>query len=156
MPSDPQDLASHITEDAVVVGYDGSPASDDAVRWAAAQAARTDGRLDLVTVWEYPTSWGNSLPLPSDYDPVHDAEAMLDPVMAQLRADNPSLEIHGHVVEGHAGEALVAASQHASLLVVASRGHRALAGVVLGSVGLHCVTMAACPVVVYRHPKAAH
>jgi hypothetical protein len=26
---------------------------------------------------------------------------------------------------------------------------------VLGSVGLHCVTMAACPVVVYRHPKDA-
>jgi len=155
LPSDPQDLATHITEDAVVAGYDGSPASDGAARWAAAQAARTDGRLDLVTAWEYPTSWGNSLPLPSDYDPAHDAQVMLDPVMAQLHAGYPSLDIHAHVVEGHAGEVLVSASKHASLLVVASRGHRALAGVVLGSVGLHCVTMAACPVVVYRHPKHA-
>ena len=155
MPSDPQDPATHITEDAVVVGYDGSPASDGAVRWAAAQAARTDGRLDLVTAWEYPTSWGNSLPLPSDYDPANDAQVMLDPVMTQLHAEYPSLDIHAHVVEGHAGEVLVAASKPASLLVVASRGHRALAGVVLGSVGLHCVTMAACPVVVYRHAKHA-
>jgi nucleotide-binding universal stress UspA family protein len=154
LPSDPQDPATHITEGAVVVGYDGSPASEGAVHWAAAQAARTDGHLDLVTAWEYPTSWGNSLPLPSDYDPVKDAEAMLDPVIAQLRTDHPSLDVHAHVVEGHAGDVMVKASRNASLLVVASRGHRALAGVVLGSVGLHCVTMAACPVVVYREPKA--
>ena len=39
------------------------------------------------------------------------------------------------------------------LLVVASRGHRALTGMVLGSVSQHCVTHAACPVVVYREPK---
>ena len=78
----------------------------------------------------------------------------VDVVMTQLHAEYPSLDIHAHVVEGHAGEVLVAASKPASLLVVASRGHRALAGVVLGSVGLHCVTMAACPVVVYREPKS--
>jgi nucleotide-binding universal stress UspA family protein len=155
LPSDRQDPATHIAKDAVVVGYDGSPASDGAARWAAAQAARTSGRLDLVTAWQYPTSWGNSLPLPSDYDPAHDAQAMLDPVMARLHADYPSLDIHAHVVEGHAGEVLVEASRHASLLVVASRGHRALAGVVIGSVSLHCVTMADCPVVVYRELKPA-
>ena len=153
MPTDPQDPDTHITEHAVVAGYDGSPASEGAVRWAAAQAALTGGRLDLVTAWEYPTSWGNSLPLPSDYDPAHDAQVMLDPVMARLHADYPSLDIHAHVVEGHAGDVLVSASTRASLLVVASRGHRALAGVVIGSVGLHCVTMAACPVVVFRVPR---
>jgi nucleotide-binding universal stress UspA family protein len=138
---------------AVVVGYDGSPQSDGAVRWAAAQADRTGGRLDLVTTWEYPTSWGNSLPLPSNYDPAHDAEVMLDPVLNRLHTDYPSLDVHAHVVEGHAGEVLVVASEHAGLLVVGSRGHRALAGVVIGSVSLHCVTMAACPVVVYREFK---
>jgi nucleotide-binding universal stress UspA family protein len=141
--------------DTVVVGYDGSPASDGAVRWAAAQAARTGGRLDLVTAWEYPTSWGNSLPLPSNYDPAHDAELMLDPVLARIHANYPSLVVHAHVVEGQPGEVLVEASRHGSLLVVASRGHRALPGIMLGSVSQHCVTLAFCPVVVYREPKAA-
>jgi len=142
--------------DTVVVGYDGSTAADSAVRWAALQAALTSGHLDLVTAWEYPTSWGNSLPLPSDYDPARDAQVMLDPVIERLHTDFPSLEVRSHVVEGHPGEVLVEASRHAGLLVVASRGHRAFAGFVLGSVSQHCATLADCPVVVYREPRAAN
>jgi nucleotide-binding universal stress UspA family protein len=139
--------------DGVVVGYDGSPAADGAVRWAAEQAVRTGGRLDLVTAWEYPTAWGNTLPLPSDFDPSRDAQALLDPVVDRLRADHPALEVHAHVVEGHPGDVLVEASRHGALLVVASRGHRALAGVLIGSVSQHCATHAVCPVVVYRDPE---
>ncbi|HEX7460298.1 MAG TPA: universal stress protein, partial [Acidimicrobiales bacterium] len=45
--------------DAVVVGFDGSEAATAAAEWAAAQAARTGERLELVSAWEYPTSWGN-------------------------------------------------------------------------------------------------
>lgn len=137
----------------VIVGYDGSPSADAAVRWAAEQAVRTGGRLDVVTAWEYPTSWGSTIPLPSDYDPARDAQALLDPVVGRVHADHPTLEVHAHVVEGNPGDVLVAASTHGSLLVVASRGHRALAGVLLGSVSQHCATHAACPVVVYREPE---
>ena len=141
--------------DVVIVGYDASPATAGAVRWAATQAARTGARLDLVSAWEYPTSWGNTIPLPDGYDPAADAQALLDPVVEQLHADHPELDIHAHVIEGHPGDVLVAASTHGDLLVVASRGHRALTGMVLGSVSQHCVTHAACPVVVWRapHPK---
>ena len=135
---------------AVIVGFDGSDAATDAVRWAADQAVRTGSRLELVIAWEYPTSWGNTIPLPDDYDPAADARAVLSPVVESLHADFPSLEVGTHVLEGNAGDVLVEASQHASLLVVASRGHRAFAGLVLGSVSQHCVTHAACPVVVYR------
>ena len=141
--------------DAVIVGYDGSEAAEGAVRWAAVQAERTGVPLDLVTAWEYPSAWGNSIPLPDGYDPAADAQAMLDPVIEQLHADHPTLEIHSHVIEGHAGDVLVEGSRHGSLLVVSSRGHRALAGMVLGSVSQHCVTHAACPVVVFRPPTPA-
>ena len=140
----------------VVVGYDGSPASQAAVDWAAAQALRAGGRLDVVTAWEYPTSWGNTIPLPTGYDPAADAQAMVDPVVEQVRAAHPGLDVHAHVVEGHPGDVLVEASRHGVLLVVASRGHRALAGVLLGSVSQHCVTHAATPVVVYREPEPGH
>ena len=139
----------------VVVGYDGSAAADGAVGWAADQAVRTGGRLDVVTAWEYPTSWGSTIPLPTGYDPARDARAMLDPVIDRIHAEHPDLEVHAHVVEGNPGDVLTEASKHGALLVVASRGHRALAGVLLGSVSQHCATHAACPVVIYRGSEPA-
>jgi len=108
-----------------------------------------------VTAWEYPTSWGNTIPLPNGYDPAQDAQALLDPVIERIRAEHPMLDVHAHVIEGNPGDVLVEASRHGSLLVVASRGHRALAGVLLGSVSQHCATHAACPVVVYRESTPA-
>ena len=138
---------------AVVVGFDGSEAASAAVDWAAAQADRTGARLDVVTAWEYPTSWGNVIPLPDDYDPATDAQTLLDPVVERLQAAHPGLAVRAHVVEGHPSEVLVEASRHASLLVVASRGHGTFSGIVLGSVSQHCVTHSACPVVVYRKPS---
>lgn len=135
---------------AVVVGFDGSDAADGAVDWAAAQSELTGGRLELVSAWEYPTSWGNIIPLPSDYDPAADAQAMLDKVVARLATAHPGLHVGTHVVEGRPGEVLVEASRHAALLVVASRGHGSLSGLVLGSVSQHCVTHARCPVLVHR------
>jgi len=138
--------------DAVVVGFDGSEAATAAAEWAAAQAARTGERLELVSAWEYPTSWGNVIPLPSDYDPAGDARNMLDPVVERLSAEHPGIRVHAHVVEGRPGEVLVEASRHAALLVVASRGHGSFSGLVLGSVSQHCVTHASCPVVVHRPP----
>jgi len=137
----------------VLVGYDGSPAADAAVDWAAEQAERAGGRLDVVMAWEYPTAWGNTIPLPTDYDPAADAQSLVDPVVERVRTAHPGLDVHAHVIEGNPADVLCAASAHGSLLVVASRGHRALAGVLLGSVSQHCVTHAACPVVVYRKPE---
>ena len=140
---------------AVVVGFDGSIAATCAVDWAADQAELTGGRLELVSAWQYPTSWGNVIPLPSDFDPAADTQAMLDPVVEHVTAEHPRLQVRTHVVEGRAAEVLVEASRHAALLVVASRGHGSLPGLVLGSVSLRCVTHAACPVVVHRRPAGS-
>ena len=54
------------------------------------------------------------------------------------------------VAYGHPAVVLVEESQHADLLVVGKRGHGAFIGMLLGSVSIHCVTNAACPVVVVR------
>lgn len=136
----------------VVVGVDGSDASMAAAEWAAGEAERWGGHLELVSAWEYPMSWGNLVPLPNDFDPEADARAVIDPMVETLRAAHPAIAIHVHVVEGHAADVLIEASRHANLLVVSSRGHRSFAGVVLGSVSQHCVTHAACPVTVFRTP----
>jgi nucleotide-binding universal stress UspA family protein len=44
--------------------------------------------------------------------------------------------------------ALIEAAEGAELLVVGGRGHSELAEMLLGSVSLHCVARAPCPVVV--------
>lgn len=55
------------------------------------------------------------------------------------------------VSEGPAAQMLVSRSEGADLQVVGSRGRGAMRSPLLGSVALHCVTHAACPVVVV-HP----
>jgi nucleotide-binding universal stress UspA family protein len=59
------------------------------------------------------------------------------------------VEIRG----GRPGEVLVDAAEGAALLVVGHRGLGSAASVLLGSVGLHSVLHATCPVTVVR-PKA--
>jgi nucleotide-binding universal stress UspA family protein len=51
-------------------------------------------------------------------------------------------------VAGPPGATLVSESEGAALLVVGHRGRGALAGTILGSVGLHCLRHASCPVTV--------
>jgi len=136
--------------DAIMVGVDGSDSSVAAARWAAAQAARTGDRVVLVSAWQYPTTWGSTIPLPDGYDPEADTRAVADPVATALQAEFPTVDVTNHLVEGHPAEVLVDASRHAVLLAVGSRGHGAFAGMLLGSVSEHCVTHAHCPVLVYR------
>jgi nucleotide-binding universal stress UspA family protein len=45
---------------------------------------------------------------------------------------------------------LIGESKEADLLVIGHRGHGAFAGMLVGSVSIHCVTHASCPVVVIR------
>jgi nucleotide-binding universal stress UspA family protein len=54
------------------------------------------------------------------------------------------------VEAGPAEEVLVRKAADAELLVVGSRSRSILQGVVLGSVALHCVVHAPCPVLVVR------
>jgi nucleotide-binding universal stress UspA family protein len=51
---------------------------------------------------------------------------------------------------GTAGPVLTDAAKDAELLVIGHRGRGAVASAVLGSVGLHCVLHATCPVTVVR------
>jgi len=55
-----------------------------------------------------------------------------------------------HARIGHAGHELTEAAAGADLLIVGHRGRGALASAVLGSVGLHCILHATCPVMIVR------
>jgi nucleotide-binding universal stress UspA family protein len=134
----------------IVVGVDGSPSSLTAVEWAVGQAELTGAGLEVLMTWDWPNSYGWSLPVPSDYDPAHDAETTLDRVLEPVRQAHPGVTIESGVKEGHPAPLLVEASRGAALLVVGSRGHGEFAGMLLGSVSEHCVSNAYCPVLVMR------
>ncbi len=143
------------TGSAVVVGVDGSPASKDALRWAADYARLTRTPLLAISAWHWPVTMVVSLPAPVDFDPTADAQRALDAILAEVLGDDPGFPVTTRVVGGAAAEALIAASHGARLLVVGSRGHGGFAGLLLGSVSEQCTHYAACPVVVVRH-RGAH
>jgi nucleotide-binding universal stress UspA family protein len=62
------------------------------------------------------------------------------------RSLSASAEFHG--VAGDAGDALCDWSQRTRFVVVGSRGHGGVAGVLLGSVGLYLLRRCDCPVLV--------
>jgi nucleotide-binding universal stress UspA family protein len=106
--------------------------------------------LQVITTWEWPTSFGWAFPLPTDYSPKGEAQTLVDEAVAKLKEGHPGLDVTSAVVEGHPAPVLIEASRMAELLVVGSRGHGEFAGMLLGSVSEHCVTNAHCPVVVIR------
>jgi nucleotide-binding universal stress UspA family protein len=138
----------------IVVGVDGSESSRQALRWAVRQAQLIGGRLDVVTTWELPTSFGWVPPYPSDFNPAADAEKAADKEVNDALHGYPDVVAQTTVVEGHPAPTLVDASRGAELLVVGSRGHGEYAGMLIGSVSEHCVSTAHCPVLVWRHDHA--
>ena len=136
----------------VVVGVDGSEASREALRWALRQAALTGAGIEAVACWQWPAAAGGFAPY-EDFDmstPTRrHAEAEVAQALAETGSDVPVRLV---VLEGYPAGALVSHGAGAEMLVIGSRGHGTLRGVLLGSVGLHCVTHATCPVVVI-HPQ---
>jgi nucleotide-binding universal stress UspA family protein len=131
----------------VVVGYDGSPESDEAARWAAGAALlRGEPILALIVVEPldspraqgWPTSWWDEI-----------GQRARD-TLAAAGADEVTVEQRvGKVVH-----TLLDASRGASMLVLGSRGHSRVGEVVQGSVSQSSARRARCPVVVVRKQTA--
>ena len=131
----------------IVIGVDGSSCSTDALRWAARMASTIGAQLDVVGVWDDPTTYGWSA-LPPLYPPHPALEKMLNESVDEVfGADRPA-GLRIRVLEGSPAPALINASHHAEMLVVGSRGLGGLAGLLLGSVSAKVAEYATCPVLV--------
>ncbi|SEF88014.1 Nucleotide-binding universal stress protein, UspA family [Thermomonospora echinospora] len=131
----------------IVVGVDGSQQSREALRWAARQARLTGARLELITAWDMPVTFGAPV-YEGDYDLSAVAGQTLTETTAEVLGPEPDVPITPTVVRGHPAQVLVEASKGAELLVMGSRGHGGIVGVLLGSTSRYCVQRAKCPVVV--------
>jgi nucleotide-binding universal stress UspA family protein len=132
----------------IVVGVDGSPQSEDALRWAAAQASRAHAELRAVLAWELPLGYGLTVRPETDWA-AHGA-ALLDATVRRALEERDAAGVVQEVVEGSPAGELLRAAEDADLLVVGSRGRGGFAGMLLGSVSRHVAAHATCPVVVDR------
>lgn len=142
---------SDAEQELIVVGVDGSEPSRLALRWAALQAERSAATLVAVIAWEPPEvfSWMTP-PTGLALDFSADARNVLEHTVKSVLGSQPPVPVTIEVVQGRPALILDQASHRADLLVVGNRGRGALEEVLLGSVSLHCVFHAACPVVVVR------
>lgn len=147
---------SEIPAGAVVVGVDGSHHSDHAIEWAARHAQDENKHLVLLyavgnpaTTVAWMTSGGIN---PATYLAEADVagQAILDTAAARLTPTRPEGTVHTVVVRSDAREALLEASEHASLVVIGSRGRGPISSLLLGSVGAAVAAHSTCTVVVVR------
>ncbi len=143
--------------DEVVVGVDGSAASDAALRFAAEEARAHGCLLVAVHAWSMPVVVG------SMYAPIPTIDAgelegvakdvlsgSLDRVLGPEAKRDVAVE--AVVVCGHAASSLVERAAGARELVVGSRGRGGFAGLLLGSVSQQCAHHGPCPVVIVPAP----
>ena len=129
----------------IVVGVDGSPASEPALHWAADEAARRGTPLHIVHA-EFARPEFLSL-----YRGLQESEdALLAGAIRRARALQPGIEVTGTMAAPPAASALVQASGGAEMLVVGSRGLGQVNSFAVGSVALECAHLASCPVVIVR------
>ena len=138
----------------VVVGVDGSTESIGALKWAAHYAAATGANIRAALCWHYPAAVGTApvgkAPKPITDEVRAEMQEHLDKALTEVFGTTAPPRVQAEVAYGHPAEVLVDESRHADLLVVGNRGHGQFTGMLAGSVSMHCVTHAACPVVVVR------
>jgi nucleotide-binding universal stress UspA family protein len=138
-------------QELIVVGVDGSQESVGALAWAARYGAACGARIHALLAWHFPSAVGPSPPGVAPESVTDEVEEeRSQQLMRAIAAGAPDAHVEPVIGYGHPAEVLVNASREADLLVVGSRGRGAFTGMLVGSVSLHCVHHAFCPVVVVR------
>lgn len=137
----------------VAVGVDGSPASLEAIRFAAEEADRVGEPLLAVHAWQLPGAWADTVPVEKvTIDAIEaDENLVFAESLTGLGSRFPDLLVERRLVRGPTVEALAAVSRTASLLVVGSHGRGAFLRLLLGSVSHSMALTMAGPLVVVRH-----
>ena len=135
----------------IVVGVDGSPASSDALRWAADEARLRGAILRVVYGWMLPTMIYPAYGPAGMYEEMPaEAEGRTRTQVEQVLGDHHDLQVELEVHEGRGAEVLLDAAKGADMVVVGSRGRGGFSGLLLGSVSSQVAHHAACPVVIVR------
>ncbi|MFE1853547.1 universal stress protein [Streptomyces sp. NPDC059489] len=137
----------------ITVGVDGSPESVAAAAWAGREAVRRGLPLRIVHAWHWE---------PYEIVPAADRDAQArwaretaEGTRRTLTECHPELTVTAEALEGPPVEVLVEEAAAAELVVLGSRGHGAVVGFLLGSVGRQVIAESARPVVLVRSDDRA-
>jgi nucleotide-binding universal stress UspA family protein len=139
-------MAAEPTARVLVVGYDGSPPSRDALEYAARRAG-PDGHVYVVHSFEPPSDW---LGHPNYQRVLEEHEGRGRELLEAVEQDNSlGTHVHSELLAGDAAEAIVtvADARHADEIAVGARRLGRIRAA-LGSVSLDVVHRARIPVVV--------
>jgi nucleotide-binding universal stress UspA family protein len=142
----------------VVVGVDGSAASEAAIEYAFQSASELDEPLTAVHSW-FDSMAQLGVSAPGFYYPMAaqdelliqtEERLLLAESMAGWSEKYPEVAVEQTTVHQHPVQALVEASEQASLLVVGSRGRGTMRSLTLGSVSHGVLHHATGPVAIVR------
>lgn len=142
---DPQ--IPHPGQAPVVVGVDGSPASEHATAIAFDEACRRGVDLVAVHTW---SDAGYELPSAGWTEIQPEEDMLLAERLAGWKERYPDVAVRRVLRRDQPARRLLEEAEKAQLLVVGSHGRGGFAGMLLGSVGLQVVQSARIPVIVAR------
>ncbi len=145
---DEDPLMPHPAQAPVLVGIDGSPASELATAIAFDEASHR--HVDLVALHAWSDTGAIDFP-GMDWSTMKSSEdAVLAERLAGWHERYPDVSVHRLVVCDRPARQLIEQAQEAQLIVVGSHGRGGFAGMLLGSVSVAVVQAARMPVIVAR------
>jgi nucleotide-binding universal stress UspA family protein len=136
----------------IVVGVDGSESSQEALRWAIAEAKLHGQPVEALMAWGYLDQ--HHVPAESQhFEPDYheaDARAALAQYVADVVGSEAPADVQLHPICDLPARALLDAGEDAGMLVVGARGRGGFASLLLGSVSQKVLHHATCPVAVIR------
>ncbi|WP_104088985.1 universal stress protein [Cryobacterium sp. N19] len=140
----------------IVVGVDGSAASNAAVDFAAEEADRTGQELYAIHAWQEPLVWRDTTEPDAWFLQTLETShrRILDESLLAVARRFPSLVIRASLVRGAPQSALLDAARGAALLVVGDHGQKGISKLLLGSVSHSIVLNIQSPMVVIPAPSA--
>lgn len=142
----------------IVVGVDGSPSGERALRWAIDQAIVENRDLTVVhallvgdTAWLAQAGVDEGVLVTRMRE---EALGLLELAREDAEKRAPGITVHEALVVGDPRQVLVDLSREAAMVVLGSRGRGPVRSLLLGSVGVAVMRHAHCPVVIHRpgHP----
>ena len=145
---DEDPVVAHPSKAPVVVGLDGSPASEKAVGIAFEEASFRG--VDLVAVHAWSDTGGFEFPGADWSTQQAEAEQVLSERLSGWQERYPDVLVRRVVVADRPARQLLEQSEQAQLLVVGSHGRGGFAGMLLGSVSTAIAHTAKTPVIIAR------
>lgn len=132
----------------VLLGVDGSPASEAAVAWAFDEASRRGVDLVAMHAWSDVSSVPPFAPEWRSYE--QEGGEVLAERLSGWQERYPHIHVHRRVICDRPAHRLIEESRRAQLVVLGSRGRGGFARLLLGSVSAAVAESSTTPVIVVR------